>query len=254
MKLIKTLSFLALATTLNVGCGGGGGGSAASPNGIYTGNITGGVGGLVNGEEKGIIYNNRMMVFSSVNDIRQMFESQLGISGTSLSGNIIYYPDSSLPTSSSLTLAGTFTPDTSATINFTDATGSEPADGTMNLVSNPTSFNRGSDLSTIAFSWQGTHGLFNNSSSFSVSSTGDITGGSAFDCTYTGTILPADTSINVYNVTLITGSNCDNNLSETLPTNKTYTGFAWTEGTNDEILNFTVSDGTQSRSIVLTKN
>jgi len=254
MKLLNTLSILALATTLNVGCGSDGGGSAGSPNGIYTGSITGGRGAPFNGDEKGVIYNNKMMVFSSANGIRQMFESQVTQSGSTLSGTIIYHPADSAPSTSSLTLSGSFVADTSATINFTDATGSQPPDGTINLISNPTSFNKGSSSATILATWQGLHGGVGNGSTIMVSATGAITGSSDLGCTYTGTILPADTNINIYDVNLITGSDCDDSIVEFLAINTTYTGFAWTEGVNDEILNFAVSDGTNSRFMVLTKN
>ena len=60
MKLIKTLSLLALATSIAYGCGGSGGGSVASPNGIYSGNITEGQTSFnsdILNEEKAIIYN-----------------------------------------------------------------------------------------------------------------------------------------------------------------------------------------------------
>ncbi len=253
---IKALSLITVSALCITGCspGGGGGGTAASPDGIYTGTITGGRGAPFNGEEKGIIYNNKMMVFSSANGIRQMFESQVSVSGISLSGNIIYYTANGVPSSSSLTLTGSFILDTSATINFTDATGTEPPDGTISLISDTPLLNRGSSSATIEATWQGTHGLIGNSSTIAVSATGDITGSSALGCTYTGSILPADTSVNVYNVNLITGSDCDDAASELLAINTTYTGFAWTEGSNDVTLNFTVSDGTNSRSIVLTRN
>ncbi len=255
MNLLKNLLVITLASAVGNGCGGGGGGgTTASPNGIYTGNITGGRGAPFNGDEKGVIYNNRMMVFSSANGIRQMFESQITQADTALSGTIIYYPANSAPTTSSLTLTGSFVADTSATINFTDATGSQPPDGTINLTSNPTLFNRGSSPATIEATWQGLHGGVGNGSTIQVSATGAITGNSDLGCTYTGTILPADTSVNIYNVNLITGSDCDVGSLEFLAVNTTYTGFAWTEGDNDETLNFTVSDGTNSRSIVLTKN
>jgi len=255
MIILKHLPVVVLAATLNIGCGGGGGGSAGSPNGIYTGSITGGRGEPFNGDEKGVIYNNRMMVFSSANGIRQMFESQITQSGTNLSGIIIYYPADSLPSTASLTLIGSFIKDTSATINFTDATGSKPPpDGTINLISNPTSFNKGSSSATIEATWQGLHGGVGNGSTIMVSATGAITGSSDLGCTYTGTILPADTSVNIYDVNLITGNDCDVASLEFLANNTTYTGFAWTEGANDETLNLTVSDGTNSRSVVLTKN
>ncbi len=195
-----------------------------------------------------------MMVFSSANSIRQMFESQIIQSGSTLSGVIIYHPADSLASSSSLTLTGSFIANTSATINFTDATGSQPPDGTINLISNPTSFNKGSSSATIEATWSGLHGLVGNGSTIMVSSTGAITGSSDLGCTYTGTILPADTSVNIYDVNLITGSDCDVATLEFLANNTAYTGFAWTEGDNDETLNFTVSDGTNSRSVVLTRN
>ena len=108
MNVLKNLTVIAFAALITSGCGGGGGGSTATPNGIYTGSITGGRGAPINGGEKGIIYNNRMMIFSSDNGIRQMFESQITQSGTNLSGSIIYYPANSAATSSSLTLTGSF--------------------------------------------------------------------------------------------------------------------------------------------------
>jgi len=65
MKLIKNTFILILAASLTYGCSDGGGGTAASPNAIYTGTITGGQ-PLSNSDilERGIIYNGRSMVLS----------------------------------------------------------------------------------------------------------------------------------------------------------------------------------------------
>jgi len=243
-------SLLATLTVGITGCGGGGGGSAASPNGIYTGSITDGFDGPPNGSEKGIIYNNRFMVFSTVFDIQQLFDATITVTSTSFTGTVTNYDNSSSTSRYTATLSGQFTENTSTTANFSNATPTSIADGTINLTADTALYNKGSSTATVTGSWQGTHGNNGDSTSLSVDSSGSITAGNDDFCSFTGSVIPANTSINVYNVTIIStgGTSCIS-----LPA-ATYTGLAWTEDANDTTLNLTVSNGLNSRSVILTKN
>jgi len=123
MKPIKIIPFLILTASLTYGCSDGGGGSAASPNAIYTGTITGGE-SLSNSDilERGIIYNGRSMVLSerqstSPTGINQFFDATLTIDNTSLAGNGFRYDNASLL--NNVAYSGSFIESQSATIDFT---------------------------------------------------------------------------------------------------------------------------------------
>jgi len=252
MNLIKNLTVITLAAAVGYGC------SSSStppptPNGIYSGAeaVTGGRSGA-NGDEKGIIYNGRMMVFATVFDIQSLIDSQLTITDNSLTGTLNFYGNK-FPLSGTAELLATLNDDGSVagTFTATPTPGTNISDGTLDLTAEPDTFNKGSNLATVAGSWQGTYGGVGDATSLTIDATGTITVGlDDFGCNYTGTVIPADTSINVYNVTIVStgGTGCT-----TLPAS-TYTGLAWTEGVTDSTLNLTVTDGTNSRSIVLTKN
>jgi len=190
------------------------------------------------------------MVFTTVFDIQQLFDGTLTITNLNLSSIVSNYSNVG-PIRFTADLTGTFIANTSVTATFTNfSTGSNLTDGTMNLTADTALYNRGSNLATTTGSWQGTHGNSGNATTIAVDSTGTITSGTDVQgCIFTGTITPADTSINVYNVTIVStgGANCTS-----LPA-ATYTGFAWSEGATDTTLNLTVSDGTNSRSVILTK-
>ncbi len=249
MKLLNNLAIITLAATVGYGC------SSSSPppptpNGIYTGTLTGGVGAPFNGGEKGIIYNNRFIVFSPSLGIQQIFDATLIIADTSFSSRVDNYNNISTKIYTA-DLSGTFVAGSSvnATVtNLPDGTGS--TDSTIILDADTALYNRGSNSATVAGSWQGTIGgsLSNITTTLIIDTAGTITSG--FDdqgCNFTGSVTPADTSVNVYNATIIS-ADCNS-----LPP-ATYTGLAWTEGDTDGTLNLSVSDGTQGRTVILTKN
>ncbi|NOX43618.1 MAG: hypothetical protein GXP19_07790 [Gammaproteobacteria bacterium] len=247
MNLIKTLSVLTLAAAMSYGCSNDS--STPSPNGIYSGTITGGLGAPSNGGEKGIIYNGRMMVFSTAIDIQSFFDSQLTVVDTGFTATLSIY-DNSFPVASTADLAGTFVHNTSVTATFINTTDISITDGTINLTANTSLYNKNSSAATVTGSWQGTHGNVRNATSLTIDGLGVIAGNDVQGCNFTGTISPADTSINVYNVSITStgGVGCTS-----LPA-ATYTGLAWTEGANDTILNLTIADGTNARAVILTKN
>ena len=250
MNSIKILSISILTAALTYGCSGGGGGTAASPNGIYSGSITDGFGGPPNGSEKGIIYNNRLMVFSTEFDIQQLFDATITVNNSAFSGTVSNYDNKNPTPRYTADLSGSFVTGTSATATFSNASPASFNDGTINLTADTALYNKGSATTTVAGSWQGTHGNLGDATSLTIDANGSITAGNDLVCNFTGTVIPADTSTNAYNVTLIStgGTGCIS-----LPA-ATYTGLAWTEGANDDTLNLTVADGTNSRSVVLTKN
>jgi len=232
------------------GCSSSSSGGAASPDGIYSGTTTGGRGHPPGGNEKGIIYNNRMMVFSDVWEIQQLLNVPLVLSGTSVTGTLEYYSNNVSPILGTADLSGTFVAGVSASFSYINAPTSFFNDGTISLTADTASYTKGSSLVKVTGSWQGVHGGSGNTSTLSVDAAGSVAGSDTEGCNFTGSIIPADTSVNVYNATLTSsgGASC-----VSLPIS-TYTGFAWSEGVGDTTLNLTVSDGTYSRSVVLTKN
>ncbi len=255
MNLIKNLTVITLATAIVYGCGGGGGGSApATPDGIYSGSITGGQGAFgFNGGEKAVIYNNRMMLLSLPGNIQQIFDLPLTIDGTSLSGTMLIY-DNSSAAKSSATASGSFVANQSATISFTNNSNPSIEDGTVNLTANTASFNQGSSLDLLSDgnpSWQGVHGGFGNSTAISFATNGDITGSDTEEsCAFTGTTTIPDASKNLYLISIIT-TDAVNCIS--LPP-ATYTGFVWFDEGDNNTLNLIVADGNRSRAIILTRN
>jgi len=155
MKLIKITSILILTAFLTYGCSDGGGGTAASPNGIYTGTITGGQ-SLSNSDtlERGIIYNGRSMVLSerqstSPTGINQFFDTTLTIDNTSLTGNGFRYSNAIL--SNNVAYSGSFIEGQSASIDFTKS-GNKPSnlpDGTFNLTASTALLSKGSASSRL---------------------------------------------------------------------------------------------------------
>ncbi len=250
MNLIKNLTVITLAAAMGYGCGGGGGSAPATPDGIYSGTVTGGRGTPPNGDEKAIIYNGRMMVFPTVDEIQSLFDSQLTITDTSFTGALDIYTNVSLKRSSVVELTGTFIANTSITASFTITSGNNLTDGTINLNADTAIYNKGSNAATVTGSWSGVHGGAGDSTSLAIDATGNITSGTDTEgCNFTGTVIPADTSVNVYNVTIVStgGAGC-----VILPA-ATYTGLAWTEGAADGTLFLSVANGTSSRTVKLTK-
>jgi len=249
MNLIKNLTVITLAAAMGYGCSSSST-PPATPNGIYTGTLTGGIGAPFNGGEKGIIYNDRFIVFSTPFGIQQIFDATLTVTDTSFTALVDNYNNISTKIYTA-DLSGTFIANTSvnATVtNLPDGTGS--TDSTIILNADTTLYNRGSNNATVAGSWQGVIGgsLSSITTTLSIDATGTITSGSDSEgCNLTGSVIPADTSVNVYNATLIS-TGC-NSLSPA-----TYTGLAWTEGDTNGTLNLSVSNGTQGRTVILTKN
>jgi len=264
MKLIKKIPVLILTASLTYGCSdGGGGGTAASPNGIYTGTITGGQ-SLSNSDtlERGIIYNGRSMTLSerqstSPTGINQFFDTTLTIDNTSLTGNGFRYNNAILL--NNIAYIGTFIEGQSASIDFTKS-GSSPSnlpDGTFNLTASSALLSKGSASSRLEGTWSGNFGLdFSRSMSLVMDASGNITLGSGdntpADCAFSGSITPADTAINIYNVNLISDGGSGPFACRLSAGG--YTGLAWTEGDTDGTLVFMVADGVQGRAVILTKN
>jgi len=251
MNLIKNLTVITLAAAMGYGCSSSST-PAPTPNGIYSGTITGGAGTPPNGDEKGIIYNGRFMVFSTVFDIQQLYDASLTITDSSFSA-LVNNHGNAFSKRFSADLSGTFVTNTSISATVTNVSGSNLTDATINLIADTALYNKGSNLATVTGGWQGTHGNTGNATSLIIDATGAITSGSDNDgCNFTGSVIPADTSFNVYNVTLVNtgGTGC----SATKFPAGTYTGLAWTEGATDTTLNLTVADDTYSRSVILTKN
>jgi len=233
------------------GCSSSSGGSSVnSPDGIYSGTTTGGRGNPPGGNEKGVIYNNRLMVFSDVFDIQQLINAPLTVTDNSVTGVLEFYSNKVVPILGTADLSGTFVAGVSASFSYINAPTSFFNDGTISLTADTASYTKGSSLVTVTGSWQGVHGGSGNASTLSVDAAGSVAGSDTEGCNFTGSIIPADTSVNVYNATIVSsgGVSC-----VSLPIS-TYTGFAWSEGVGDTTLNLTVSDGTYSRSVVLTKN
>jgi len=222
--------------------------SAPSPDGIYSGTVTGGLGAPSNGGEKGIIYNGRMMVFATVTDIQSVFDAQLTVSNTTFTATMSVY-DNSFPVAATTDVSGNFVSNTSVTATFSNSTDVSVTDGTIDLTANSSLFNKGSNAATIAGSWQGTHGNVGNATSMTIDGSGIIAGNDVQGCNFTGTIIPANTRINVYDVTITSagGAGCIS-----LPA-AAYTGLAWTEGASDTTLNLTFADGANARAVILTK-
>ena len=271
MKIINSIKIVSLAlivaSTLNAtGCSsGGGGGTASTPNGIYTGDITGGNPSFnsdIQGGEKAIIYNGRFMLLSEQSSgIGQIFDANFSITGTSLSGNGFRYDNISLLNNA--TYDGDFIENQSASINFTKSgvSSANLPDGTINLTVSSTLLSKGSATSKLEGTWAGDFGadffgkmtlVFDVNGNISLGSIDEGNPGSTLDCSFTGSVLPADTSINVYNVNL-TSDGGSGPFNCTLPAGN-YPGLAWTEGDTDGTLIFMVSNGTNSRAVILTKN
>jgi len=253
MNLIKNLTVITLAAAMGYGCssgGGGGGSTATTPDGIYTGTITGGqeVDGF-NGGEKAAIHNGRMLLLSLPGNIQQIFDLTFTINNTDISGTMNIYGNPSL--TGTTTASGSFVANQSATISFAQITTTNIADGTINLDADTVGYNQGADLNLLNATWSGVHGGFGNSTTLSFTANGDISGIDVNDsCAFTGTTTIPDASKNIYLVSIIT-TDAVNCIS--LPP-ATYTGFLWFDEGDNNTLNLIVTDGNRSRAIILTRN
>jgi len=250
MKLLNTISVITLAAMASYGCGGSGGGSAPTPNGVYTGSITDGLGAPTNGNEKGIFYDSRLMVFSTSANIQQLFDAEITIDSNNFAGTVSNYDNTNTTKRFTADISGSFIESTSVTASFNNFSPDFFNPGTINLTADASLYSRGSSAATVTDGWQGIYGGAAETTSLNIDAMGNINGNDTESCNFTGTIAPANPSVNVYNVTITStgGAGCTS-----LPA-ATYTGFAWTEGANDTTLNFTVANGTNSRSVVLTRN
>lgn len=259
MNLLKNLLVITLASAIGNGCSSSsGGGGTPSPDGIYSGNITGGEPSFNGIEEKGIIYNGRYMLLSrQASGITQLFDGNLTVTDTSLSGTGSRYDNFNLR--NTIGYDGSFVDQTSASISFT-ATGNNSNNyppGSINLTASSALLSKGSATSKLAGSWTGTVGTVSNiQMDLSIDANGTITSGgdqSPQDCLFSGTITPADAAVNVYNVSLTSDGGGGNLFVCTLPAD-TYSGLAWTEGDTDGTLVLMVANSTSGRAVILTKN
>ena len=246
MKLLKNLSILILAAAINYGCSSSNSGTptTTTPNGIYSGSISGGNASF-NGNEKAIVYNNKLIVLSSTsNNIIQIFDSVLTLDNNNITTELYRYNNTS-PLISTLTTTGSFVENTSLTVSFIDtATPKIIPDGTISLTANTALYNIASSLNTVTKTWTGTHGGIVQTTTLTIDAQGAITGSDDSGCTIAGSISPADTSINVYNITL-TYSICS---GFAVPPSGSYSGLAWVEN-NSLILS--VSDNNFARAMIL---
>lgn len=259
MKLLNNLLIITLASAIGYGCSSSsGGGTPPSANGIYSGTISDGHTAVNGIEEKGIIYNGRLLVVSLKADgIQQFFDATFTTIDTSLTGTGERYDNISLQ--NSVTYNGSFSEAVSATISFGVTTGTTGnpglVPGTMNLTASTALLAKGSAANKLQGTWTGSFGSgFFGTMDLTIDATGTITAGgdqSPLDCVFSGSITPEDTSINVYNVAISSDGGTAINCSMTAGT---YTGLAWTEGDTDGTLILMFADGTKGRGVVLTKN
>ena len=250
MNAVKTVSTLVLASALVYGCGGGGGGSTPSPNGIYSGSITGGrEANGSNGGEKAIIYEGRVIVFSTALGIQQIFDGDLSVSGTSLAGQMGWFDNDTTFGTGEVAVTGTFVQDSSAEINFSDLDTVSPyPDGVISLTENTQLYERGSSLNVVAGMWSADHGGIVITTDFTIDAAGAITGSDNGGCIISGAIAPVDENINVYNVN-VQYTNCAYDPGM----DGSYTGLAWTEGASDNILNISYSNTVFGRAMIMDK-
>ena len=257
---IKTLVSAVVVVTgvALTGCGSssGGGGSVASPNGIYTGTITGGSTSFNGIEEKAIIYNNRKLVLSNKADgVSQLFDANLTDPANSLTGTGFRY-DPAGPKLNSVNFSGSYVSDVSASVDFVeDTTGAVTLPpGTINLTEDTALSSKGSDLSRLNGTWVGTFvagsqmTLIIDAAGNIGASSGDSGGGA--DCGFTGAFSILDAAVNVYALSLISdggGAGC-------FVAAATYSGLAWTEGDSNGTLVLIAADGNNGRAVILTKS
>ncbi len=236
------------------GCSSDGGSSVTSPNGIYTGNITGGNSTFNGLEEKAIIYNNRMMVLSNnLDGVSQLFDANLTDQTVSLAGTGKRYSGAGSGINT-ITYEGSYVAGTSASVDFVESVSN--LTGTMVFNTTPSVYAKGSDLSRLSGTWSGIFVAGSNATmTLNIGSDGVIAvnsgdSGDGADCGFTGDFGLIEASVNVYAVNLISdggGGGCFVSAG-------TYTGLAWTEGDTNGTLVLMAADGNRGRAVVLTKN
>ena len=248
MNAVKTVSTLVLAFALVYGCGGGGGGSTPSPNGIYTGSISGGRTGGYNGGEKAIIYEGRTMVFSTANDINQIFDGNLDVLNNALSGDMLLFDNLNPVVIATLDVNGTYITNQSAELDFTDTDSNPIPDGTISLTEDTQIYQRGSSAATVNADWSASHTNLIVTTTISIDAQGIVSGMDNMGCTISGTVTPVESSINVYELNLVY-QGCTGAASS----DGSYTGLGWTEGSSDEFFNVAYTNNTFGRAVVLVR-
>lgn len=256
MKLTNTLLALAMSSLAITGCSSSSDSATPTPDGLYTGSITGGYGDFPDGpsgDEKAVIIDNRVMVFSSVVnsplDPQQMFDASIIIDGSTFAGDAKIY-DNNLATTGSVTFNATYITNESVTIQFTDPVSSTIPEGTINLTYSTDLNAKGSNLSFVNATWNALHGGLGNSTTMTINNNGSLSG-SDDSCAFTGSTSPISTDKNLYNFSITTASTCSSTFASLDP-NTTYSGYAWTEIDNS-MLNLVLTDGVKSRFASFTK-
>ncbi len=260
-KIFRIKSLVSAAVVVSglvlTGCSSDSGSSVTSPNGIYTGNITGGDVSSNGIEEKAIVYGFRMMVLSNKADgVSQIFDNNLSESTVSLTGTGMRYGASGVDLNE-VGYDGSFSSGQSIVVNFTELTTGAITlpSGTMNLVASTSLYSKGSDLSRLAGTWTGTF-VVGSQMVLNIDASGVIGGssgdqGGGADCGFTGAFNVLEASVNVYAVNLISDGG---SAFGCFVSAGTYTGLAWTEGDTNGTLVLMAADGNRGRAVVLTKN
>ena len=203
---VQRATFLVLFSLLVVilsGCGGGGGGSSASaassvnatPTGVWDGTFTeNGVGAFA---ITGIISGNQL-VFISL-DGGAIYEGTISVNGTSFTATTTDYAIGGEVFSTS-NLSGTIQRRSSITGTYTSSNG---ATGSFSLTYDSVT-DRGSSLSVTDGNWTATD--VGVTLTFSIISTGDLTGSDTDGCIYNGTVNIIDASVNIYRLTIAVSS------------------------------------------------
>lgn len=274
-RILKTAALLTVVLLLSA-CGGGGdggnpdddGGDNTNPpvtnqnaNGIFTGtaNINGG-GTSVN-DLKGIIHNNRFMVFSTTHHI--LYDGTISsISGDSYTATMRVYLDGEEIQSD---VAVTGIVNTSSSITG-EMKGTAIADGSFELVFQDI-YNRGATLDKIVagerqregsvFIFKSNHStdgfVVKDNNSMDVSFQSGTTTPETSVCSFEGEALIPDPNINVYTITQINNANIEINCSELTGT-PNMTGFAVSvDGIDpDDTIWYVTSNSTHSIFAILT--
>jgi len=87
-----------------------------------------------------------------------------------------------------------------------------------------------------------------------IDTSGNITSGgdqAPIDCILAGTFIPADTAVNVYNALITSDGGTPINCTMSAGG---YSGLAWTEGNGNNTMVLIVSNDTDARAVILTRN
>jgi hypothetical protein len=254
MNAVKTVSTLVLASALVYGCGGGGGGgSTPSPNGIYSGSLTGGD-TLLNGGEKAIVYDGRLMIISMPGQIQQLFNIPMTVSGTNFTSNTAeVYAGTGISPNTELSVTGSFVQEASLSATYLantvlNSSGNPTVytNGGINLTFDAPTYEKGASNAMVSGNWAGDRAyLLETRLTFNTD--GTITGDDDQGCSYSGSYSIPDSSVNVYRVSLENLGGCTTTKLDT------FSGFAWLEGASNNTLVLMVSSDVGAVGIILTK-